>query len=146
MYTADTPVGPLTLYARDGAITAVRFGTGETSARTPVLLQAAQELREYFAGTRREFTVPLAPEGSEFETRVWDALRRIPYGQCASYGEIALTIGSPGAARAVGGACHRNPIAVFIPCHRVTAKNGPGGYAWGMEIKRYLLELEQHAR
>ena len=146
MYTADTPVGPLTLYARDGAITAVRFGTGETSAWMPVLLQAAQELREYFAGTRREFTVPLALEGREFETRVWDALRRIPYGQCASYGEIALAIGSPGAARAVGGACHRNPIAVFIPCHRVTAKNGPGGYAWGMEIKRYLLELEQHAR
>lgn len=145
MYTTDTPVGPVTLWERDGAITAVRFCAAKDSEPTPLLLAAAEELREYFAGTRREFTVPLAPEGSEFAKRVWDALLRIPYGQCAAYGDIAGEIGSPKASRAVGGACHRNPIAVFIPCHRVTAKDGDGGYAYGAEIKRFLLELEKYA-
>lgn len=145
MYTTDTPVGPVTLWERDGAITAVRFCAVKDSVPTPLLLEAAEELREYFAGTRREFTVPLAPEGSEFSKRVWDALLRIPYGQRAAYGDIAREIGSPKASRAIGGACHRNPIAVFIPCHRVTAKSGEGGYAYGAEIKRFLLELEKHA-
>ena len=135
----------MTLWERDGAITAVRFCAVKDSVPTPLLLEAAEELREYFAGTRREFTVPLAPEGSEFSKRVWDALLRIPYGQRAAYGDIAREIGSPKASRAIGGACHRNPIAVFIPCHRVTAKSGEGGYAYGAEIKRFLLELEKHA-
>jgi len=145
MYTVDTPIGPLTLWERDGAIGEARFCHGETSAPTPLLLRAAEELREYFAGMRREFTIPLAPEGSEFEVRVWDALRRIPYGQSVTYGEVAKAIGSPGGARAVGGACHRNPIAILIPCHRVTAKSASGGYAWGAEKKQFLLELEEHA-
>jgi methylated-DNA-[protein]-cysteine S-methyltransferase len=101
------------------------------------------QLDEYFAGERREFSIPLAMVGGEFELRVWDALQSIPYGETASYGEIAAEIGSPGAARAVGLANGRNPIAVIVPCHRVIGADGSlTGYGGGLERKRLLLELE----
>lgn len=109
-----------------------------------LLWLAAAELGEYFAGRRRNFTLPLAPQGTEFQLRVWDELQRIPYGETRSYGEIARAIGQPRACRAVGMANNRNPIAILIPCHRVIGRDGSlTGYASGLAIKRQLLDLER---
>jgi methylated-DNA-[protein]-cysteine S-methyltransferase len=106
--------------------------------------RAAQELKEYAAGERRRFTVPLDVEGTSFQEKVWKALRTIPYGETRSYGEIARQVGNPRAARAVGMANHENPIAVMVPCHRVIAGDGSlGGYAGGLAKKSRLLELER---
>ncbi|HEY5342058.1 MAG TPA: methylated-DNA--[protein]-cysteine S-methyltransferase [Solirubrobacteraceae bacterium] len=102
------------------------------------------QLEEYFAGERTTFEVPLAPEGAPFEREVWRALEEIPYGETVSYGEIARRVGQPGAARAVGTANGRNPIAVIVPCHRVIGADGSlTGYGGGLERKRLLLELER---
>ncbi|MBD5118366.1 MAG: methylated-DNA--[protein]-cysteine S-methyltransferase [Clostridiales bacterium] len=120
----------------------VRPGAGE--GETPLTLQAAAELDEYFAGRRKSFTVPLSPKGTEFQLAVWQALRDIPYGQTRTYGEIAAAIGRPRAARAVGMANHDNPLLIFTPCHRVVGKDGSlTGFACGLEAKRRLLELER---
>lgn len=109
-----------------------------------LLWQAAAELGEYFAGRRRDFTLPLAPRGTEFQQRVWSELRRIPCGETRTYGEIARAIGQPRACRAVGMANNRNPIAILIPCHRVIGRDGSlTGYAAGLNVKRQLLELER---
>lgn len=110
---------------------------------TPLTLQAAAELDEYFAGRRNSFTVPLSPHGTEFQLLVWNALREIPYGQTRSYGQIAAAVGRPNAARAVGMANHDNPLLIFTPCHRVLGKGGAlTGFACGLDVKRRLLELE----
>jgi methylated-DNA-[protein]-cysteine S-methyltransferase len=102
-----------------------------------------RQLEEYFNGERREFEVPLALAGNEFELRVWEALRAIPYGETVSYGHIAREIGAPDAARAVGLANGRNPVAVIVPCHRVIGADGSlTGYGGGLERKRLLLDLE----
>lgn len=104
---------------------------------------AASQIREYLEGKRREFTLPLAPQGTLFQQRVWEALRTIPYGETRCYAEIAEMIGNPKACRAVGMANNRNPIMILIPCHRVVGKNGGlVGYASGLDIKQRLLELE----
>ena len=101
------------------------------------------QLEEYFAGDRRQFALTLDPQGSAFELRVWRALLEIPYGETASYGQIAARVGAPDAARAVGVANARNPIAVIVPCHRVIGANGTlTGYGGGLERKRLLLDLE----
>ncbi|WP_294507698.1 methylated-DNA--[protein]-cysteine S-methyltransferase [uncultured Victivallis sp.] len=115
----------------------------ETVPDDPLIATAFRELEEYFAGTRHEFDLPLNPQGTPFQQRVWRALRRIPYGGTASYKEIAEAVGSPGGCRAVGMANHCNPIAILIPCHRVIGANGKlVGYAGGLDLKRKLLELE----
>jgi methylated-DNA-[protein]-cysteine S-methyltransferase len=102
-----------------------------------------EQLNEYFAGSRREFDLPLSMVGNPFELRVWDELQTIPYGETTSYGEIARRIGNPGAPRAVGLANGRNPIAVIVPCHRVIGADGSlTGYGGGLERKRLLLDLE----
>lgn len=114
-----------------------------SEGETPITLQAAEELEEYFAGKRQTFTVPLSPHGTDFQQSVWEALRAIPYGETRTYGEIAAAAGRPRAARAVGMANHDNPLLIFIPCHRVVGKNGAlTGFACGLEVKRRLLELE----
>lgn len=144
----DTPVGPVTVTATERAVTAVRFGAagpavGQAGDLPPVLRQAVEELREYFAGERREFTLPLAPAGTPFQQQVWTALREIPYGTTCSYGRIAGRIGRPKACRAVGMANNRNPIAIVVPCHRVVGASGAlVGYAAGLEVKEKLLALE----
>ena len=114
-----------------------------TEGETPLTGQAAAELDEYFDRRRNVFTVPLSPDGTEFQLAVWKALRDIPYGQIRTYAEIAAAVGRPKAARAVGMANHDNPLMIFTPCHRVVGKDGSlTGFACGLEVKRMLLELE----
>lgn len=119
-------------------------GGGDTCCTPDALLrQAVRELEEYFAGTRRSFTLPLAPAGTPFQQAVWNALRTIPYGETRSYGQIAAQIGRPKACRAVGMANNRNPIAIVVPCHRVVGSTGAlVGYAGGLSVKERLLTLE----
>lgn len=139
----ETPIGPLTLEADENAVTAIRFGADGAQDASPLLDAAEAQLREYFAGARRTFDLPLAPHGTAFQQRVWTALRTIPYGETRTYGELAAAIDSPNASRAVGMANHRNPIPIIIPCHRVIGANGTlTGYAGGLEVKRKLLALE----
>ena len=138
-------LGPLTLTATETALTGIAFGrwmAGQEN-RTPVLAQAVRELEEYFNGRRREFTVPLAPEGTAFQKIVWEELRKIPYGETASYKDIAVRLGKPGAAIAVGQANSKNPIPIIIPCHRVIGASGKlVGYTGGIHIKKALLAVE----
>jgi methylated-DNA-[protein]-cysteine S-methyltransferase len=153
--TIPTPIGDLTLFVDDdGAITRLDFGAGEAAvapagdadADPAALDAAATQLREYFAGERSVFDLPLRPHGNAFEQLVWAELARIPYGETASYGEIARRIGHAGAARAVGRANARNPIAIVVPCHRVIGSDGSlTGYAGGLDAKRALLALEADA-
>jgi methylated-DNA-[protein]-cysteine S-methyltransferase len=144
--TISSPIGPLRLtVADDGAVTRVGFGTGEISD-DPRFAPLVMQLDEYFAGARTTFDLLLRQQGSPFEQRVWAELLAIPYGDTASYGEIAARIGRPGMARAVGRANARNPIAIVCPCHRVSGGNGSlTGYAGGLDTKRALLELESGA-
>ncbi len=100
------------------------------------------QFSEYFAGTRKNFTLPLCLNGSPFEMRVWAVLLQIPYGETCSYGEIAAVCGNRKAARAVGQAVHRNPLPIVVPCHRVVGASNLGGYAGGLTVKRFLLRLE----
>jgi len=143
--TFDSPIGLLTLIGTGEALTSICFDTpGYPFNPSPLLLKALSELREYFAGERREFDIPLAPEGTEFQQKVWKALEEIPYGETRSYGEIAQEVGSPRAARAVGLANNKNPIPIMIPCHRVIGADGSmTGYAGGVENKQFLLKLEK---
>ncbi|NMC26913.1 MAG: methylated-DNA--[protein]-cysteine S-methyltransferase, partial [Syntrophomonadaceae bacterium] len=103
-----------------------------------------QQLKEYLAGELKAFELPLAPQGTDFMRLVWDQLQKIPYGETRSYRQIAESVGSPRACRAVGQANHRNPIPIFIPCHRVIGSSGKlVGYGGGLPIKKFLLEIEQ---
>ena len=139
----ESPVGPLAVHERDGAIVAVSWEHPRREQETPLLAAAKVQLDGYFFCGLRRFELPLAPEGSDFDRKVWEAMLRIPFGQTRSYGEIAREVG--GNARDVGGACGRNPIPIIIPCHRVLASGGRiGGYSapGGVTTKRFLLELE----
>lgn len=140
----DSPVGPITLVQEGEALTRLDFNTpSQAEEATPLLLEARRQLQEYFAGERKAFALPLAPAGTVFQKKVWAALREIPWGETRSYGDIARAIGKPTASRAVGMANGRNPLPVFIPCHRVIGTNGSiTGYSGGLEKKRFLLRLE----
>jgi methylated-DNA-[protein]-cysteine S-methyltransferase len=143
----DSPIGDLSLAVDDVGLCRLRMGTAEVEpgiVRDKVLLLAQEELKAYFAGELTEFSIPLSvPGGSEFERAVWQQLRRIPYGEMQTYGEVARIVGDAGAARAVGVACNRNPIAVVVPCHRVVGAGGKMvGFGGGIPRKRHLLELE----
>ena len=117
---------------------------GKKTELSPILWQAVTELTEYFAGKRREFTVPVSLMGTDFQMQVWQKLREIPYGETCSYGQLAAAVGNPRAARAVGMANNRNPVMIIVPCHRVIGKNGAlVGYGGGLPAKKYLLELEK---
>ncbi|GGJ25752.1 methylated-DNA--[protein]-cysteine S-methyltransferase [Neoroseomonas lacus] len=142
-----TPLGDLTLSEEDGAIVALDWGRGRDQEPTPLLLRARDQLQDYFDGTRTAFDLPLAPHGTAFQRKVWDALCTIPAGQTRSYLDIAQQVGCR-APRAIGQANGANPIPILIPCHRVVAANGAlGGYSGGegAATKRYLLDLERTA-
>lgn len=142
----ETPLGPMWAAADEEGITSLKFdgeAADETTCENPHLVLLQQQLKDYFAGQRTSFTVPLSLRGTPFQMRVWQELRKIPYGETRSYGEIAAALGAPKAARAVGTANNRNPVLILIPCHRVVGKDGKlVGYAGGLDRKQYLLELE----
>jgi len=138
----DSPVGRLTISATPDAIVSVSWTDDAQGQPNALLVEARRQLEAYFAGQLTHFDLPLKIEGSPFDKRVWAAMRQIPYGQTRSYGELAMEIGS--APRAIGGACGRNRTPIVIPCHRVLARNGLGGFSGGagLPTKRLLLELE----
>ncbi len=168
----DSPLGPVRIVAHREALTAVEFvgpvaeaaasprssaalaaarsagrPVGDRTDDDPLLVEAARQLTAYFARDLKEFDLPLRPDGTPFQLRVWEQLSTIPYGETTSYGEIAHRLGmNPGASRAVGAANGRNPIGIVIPCHRVVGAGGLlSGYAGGVERKQALLDLEQDA-
>ena len=137
-----SPVGQLTIEEEDDSIVAIHWSDAGQSNGSPLLAEAARQLEAYFAGTLTNFDLPLAPAGSPFEQRVWAAMQTIPYGQTRCYGDLAQVVGS--APRAVGRACGKNPIPIVIPCHRVLARGGLGGYSGegGLVTKERLLAIE----
>ena len=138
----STPVGDLVLGELDGALVSVRWSPERAANGSPLLAEAARQLDAYFAGSLTDFDLPLRPAGSAFEQSVWMQMQKIPYGRTRCYGDLADAIAS--APRAVGGACGKNPIPIVIPCHRVLAKTGLGGYSGsgGLKTKQALLALE----
>lgn len=138
----ETPLGPITLIEEAGSIIAIDWRESAVNEKTPILLRARAQLEEYFVGGREDFDLPLAPHGTAFQRAVWGALREIPYGETRTYGQIAARVG--GSARAIGQANGANPIPIIIPCHRVVAAGGIGGYSapGGLATKRALLSLE----
>jgi methylated-DNA-[protein]-cysteine S-methyltransferase len=138
-------IGDITVSEEDGAIVALDWGWGRDQTETPLLTRARAQLHEYFDGKRLSFDLPLAPAGTPYRQRVWAALRDIPPGTTRSYGDIARIAG--GGPRSVGGANAANPIPILIPCHRVVASDGIGGYSGGdgLPTKQFLLALETRA-
>jgi methylated-DNA-[protein]-cysteine S-methyltransferase len=145
----ETPIGRLGLVASDTALVAVDFERVPEAAPAPshpMLELARTQLAEYFAGRRRSFELPLAPAGSDWQKAVWQALVAIPFAKTVSYGELARGLGRPSAARAVGAANGKNPIAIVVPCHRVIGADGSlTGYAGGVDRKRWLLDHESRS-
>ena len=150
--TIDSPVGPLFLAADAQGLRAIEFrdnrhpvrrGDGWREGDSPLLRQARAQLGEYFAGRRRGFDLPLAPQGTPFQQSVWMALATIPYGQTTSYTGLAARVGRPTAMRAVGAANGRNPLPIVLPCHRVIGADGSlTGFGGGLPTKQFLLKLE----
>jgi methylated-DNA-[protein]-cysteine S-methyltransferase len=147
-----TPIGDVVLTGAPGVLVEldlpgdgrVRHPEGRPRRDDDALADAATQLREYFSGARRDFDLDLAPQGTEFQTKVWAALAEIPYGTTATYGQIAARVGNPKASRAVGMANNRNPIALIIPCHRVIGSSGKlVGYGGGLPAKEFLLNFER---
>ena len=142
----DSPIGILKIAEDDQGITEVSFQEeiGADQKEGSLYLQETQrQLEEYFAGSRRSFDVPLSLKGTEFQKKVWHALKEIPYGHTACYQEVAAMIGNEKASRAIGNANHHNPVVIIVPCHRVIRADGSiGGYGGGIERKKYLLNLE----
>jgi len=152
--TIDSPLGPLLLVGHDDGLTRIVFQSGagriqpdpQWQADRSLLDDAAQQLTQYFDGTRRQFSLALQPNGTPFQQQVWQALLQIPHGQTISYGELAQRIGRPTAARAVGAANGANRLPIVVPCHRVIGASGRlTGYYGGIDLKRGLLALEGHA-
>ena len=151
-----SPIGKLKLVANANALVAIlsererpnrlRLDVPSVDQQHPILMEAERQLSDYFAGKRTRFDLPLEPRGTEFQKKVWRHLRRIPFGKTRSYGDIARTVGSPRASRAVGAACGKNPLSIVVPCHRVVGANGAlTGFGGGLETKAELLALEAHA-
>lgn len=148
----DSPIGPLLLAASDAGLHTIEFAAARHPVKRngrwregdhPLLRRAQAQLDEYFAGQRRSFDLPLAPEGTPFQRAVWQALETIDYGQTLSYGQLAERIGRPAASRAVGAANGRNPLPIVVPCHRVIGASGAlTGFGGGLPTKQFLLELE----
>jgi methylated-DNA-[protein]-cysteine S-methyltransferase len=146
----ETKLGTIGIAEANGKITHLFFESEKFPEKeyekkeTPILAEAGRQLKEYFAGKRRDFDLPLAPAGTEFMLRVWKALQEIPYGETRSYKDIAAMAGNSKACRAVGMANNRNPISIIIPCHRVIGANGDlVGYGGGLDKKVFLLDLEK---
>ena len=143
----DCPLGTLVIGYEEDRVVSVKLASEPelTHCPSPVADLAAGQLRDYLAGRRKAFDFPIRPEGTPFQMAVWKVLQQIPYGQTSSYGQIAVMLGKPTAARAVGQAANRNPLWIVIPCHRVVGKGAElTGYAGGIALKQALLELERN--
>lgn len=142
LISLHSPIGPLSIAEEDGAIVSLDWGWGSQQSPTALLGRAREQIEAYFDGDAAPFDLPLAPHGTIYQRRVWSALCRVRRGEVWTYGELARAAG--GSPRSIGGAMGRNPIPIIIPCHRVVARGGPGGYSGvgGLATKRYLLRLE----
>lgn len=149
MHTATirSPIGILKITTDEKHLQAIEFVTKmQTSGKASALLQKTiKELQEYFQGKRTHFTIPMKVDGTAFQTSVWKAMQSIKHGSTKTYSEIAKKIGKSKAVRAVGTACGRNPLAIIVPCHRVKAVSGLGGYSGGLSKKKWLLDHEKKA-
>ncbi len=149
LFFYETEIGTISIAEEDNFITEITFGMGDEDkniplTETPLTKETARQIREYLSGKRKSFDLPIAPSGTEFRQKVWSALQSVPYGETRSYKEIAVQIGNENACRAVGMANNKNPLPIIIPCHRVVGSDGKlVGYAGGLEIKEYLLNLEK---
>ena len=144
-HTFSSPIGIVRLTEEDGAITRIELSdvVGAASAPTPLMHEAEMQIMAYLEGKRRLLDFPIRMMGTPFQQRVWRALQQIPYGTTRTYGEIATAIGNPRASRAVGMACNKNPLLLIVPCHRIVGAGGKlTGFAYGMNAKQWLLELE----
>ncbi|GAA4238947.1 methylated-DNA--[protein]-cysteine S-methyltransferase [Actinomadura meridiana] len=154
----DSPMGPLTLVALDGALSGLymdlqrhrppteTFGLPADPNEAP-FATVAEQLTSYFAAESTDFDLPLNLQGTDFQKRVWSALQEIPYGETTTYGQLAVDLGKPSASRAVGLANGRNPISIIVPCHRVVGSTGDlTGYGGGLDRKRYLLDFERKSK
>lgn len=147
-FILDSPIGKLRIKASEDALSSITFNDTDASnspsnKSSGIINKAVKQLEEYFEGKRTIFELPLSPEGTDFQQRVWKALQSIPYGQTTTYSELSSKLGDPRAIRAVGKANGQNPIPIIIPCHRVIgANNNLIGYAGGIERKRWLLQHE----
>ena len=157
--TIDTPVGELRIIGSPRGLRAILWGAEDAAriasidesdlheGRTPLLDKAVEQLEEYFAGTRRDFDLPLDPLGTPFQQSAWMVLRSIPYGETISYGQQARQLGDPNKARAVGAANGKNPLSIVVPCHRVIGSGGQlTGFAAGLDVKSWLLDHEHQLR
>ena len=143
----DTEIGKLKITYEQGYIIGISKVDKIQSLgiKSKISEKAYMELKEYFAGKRKTFDIPIKLIGTEFQKKVWKELLKIPYGKTVSYKDIAISIDNPKACRAIGMANHNNPILIIVPCHRVVNENGNlGGYALGLDIKRKLLEIEKN--
>lgn len=141
-----SPIGILEIVAENMTVVSLSLADAITEnwSKSIWSKNIKSQLDEYFAGKRQKFDIKINPKGTEFQKRVWRELIKIPYGHTTNYSDIACKIGNPKASRAVGNACHRNPIMIIIPCHRVLSKNDTlGGFAYGIETKKALLSLEK---
>ena len=142
----NSPIGAVRLTEDGGSIIRIELVDtfDESTAPTPVLHEAAQQIKAFLCGNRQQLDFPIRMAGTPFQQRVWRALQQIPYGTTRTYGEIATAIGNPRASRAVGMACNKNPLLLIVPCHRVVGANGTlTGFAYGTDAKCWLLELER---
>lgn len=140
----ETPIGKFGVEIKDRAVVRLDYyNAKESYSLSPLANKVKQELLEYLDGSRKEFDVPVSMEGTAFQVKVWEELKKIPYGETISYQELAEKVGSPDGARAVGMACNKNPVSIIVPCHRVIGKSGNlTGYATGLDLKSKLLNLE----
>lgn len=149
LYHYETAIGRISVAEKSGRITDLFFEADQLPycfelSETAILKEAFRQLESYLAGNLKEFSLPLEPQGTVFMQSVWQALGKIPYGTTASYKDVAVAVGKPNAARAVGQANNRNPLPVFIPCHRVIGTNGKlVGYSSGVDLKEKLLDIER---
>jgi methylated-DNA-[protein]-cysteine S-methyltransferase len=154
----ESPVGKLILFEKEEALTALfpiehpdyrerikQWLAESIESNSALLKEAVQQFSEYFDGQRKQFSLPLHPEGTTFQMQVWQALQCVPFGKTCTYSELAAMSGNSKAVRAVGSVLHRNPLPILIPCHRVLPTSGKiGGFAWGVDVKQLLLEIERH--
>ena len=147
-FTMETPLGNLTLGTSGNKLTSCTFTENSESTNipidNPVLTQAKEELLKYFSGVNTEFKTPLRLQGTEFQKKVWKNLQNTKWGETLTYGELANKIHKPKASRAVANALGKNPLVIFVPCHRVLAADSIGGYSCGIEKKKFLLKLEKN--